>query len=103
MKQPATGSHLGEGIGHLSVGGKSVVGRNYSLQGSALADRRSAFGILGAGAVDGSTAYARLRETDNPYDIKLKQPNGTATVEDIIPIGDGVKSAPPEGKRSNFY
>jgi len=44
-----------------------------------------------------------LRETDNPYDIKLKQPNGTATVEDIIPIGDGVKSAPPAGKPSNFY
>jgi len=48
-------------------------------------------------------AYARLRKSDDPYDIKLKQPNATATVKDIIPIGDGVKSTPPAGKPSNFY
>jgi hypothetical protein len=103
VRRAATGSHLGEGTGHLSVGGKSGVGRNYGLQGSTLADSRSAFGILGAGSVDGSEAYARLRQSDNPYDIKLKQQSGTATVKDIIPIGDGVKSVPPAGKPSNFY
>lgn len=103
VRRAATGSHLGEGTGHLSVGGKSGYGRNYGLQGSTLADSRSAFGILGGGSVDGSEAYARLRKSDDPYDIKLKQPNATATVKDIIPIGDGVKSTPPAGKPSNFY
>ena len=103
MRRAATGSHLGEGTGHLTVGGKGGSGRNSSMQGSALADSRSAFGILGGGSVDGSAAYRRLRESDNPYDVKLKQPTGTATVKEIIPIGDDVKSATSARKPSNFY
>jgi len=103
VRRAATGSHLGEGTGHLSVGGKGGSGRNYSAQGNSLADSRSAFGILGGGSVDGSEAYSRLRETDNPYDIKLKQSKGTTTVGDIIPIGEDVKSAKSTRKPSNFY
>jgi hypothetical protein len=56
------------------------------------ADSYYAFGITGPGAVDGSIAFRQLRESDNPYDAKFKQqPVGTVTVEDVIPIGDGVQ------------
>jgi len=98
-----TGSHLGEGTGHMAVGGKGGSGRSCSKEGDALAESWNAFGIIGSGALDGSEAYRRLRETDDPYDVKLKQPTGTATVKDIIPIGDDAKSALSTRKSSNFY
>jgi hypothetical protein len=41
----------------------------------------------GGDAVDGSIAYRRLRESDNPYDPKFERlPLGTATVEPLVPV-----------------
>lgn len=93
VRRAATGSHLGAGMGPLLVGGRNTIGRNTF----------SAFDVTGAGAIDGSIAYRRSREADNPYDDKLKQPTGTVTVQDVIPGGDDVKSVPPGGKPSHFY
>ncbi len=102
VRRAATGSHLGEGTGHLTAGGRDVSGMNVNGKFKANTSTQTAFGITGAGAVDGSAAYSRLRTSDSPYDVKLKQPTGIATVKDIIPIGDGVpRSTEKDPKR--FY
>jgi hypothetical protein len=97
VKAGITGSRVG-GIGALRVGtpahnvkpvdlnvatGKPPVDGNTFGPG----------GILTGGSVDGTTAYRQLRESDNPYDPKfLRKPEGTATVEPIVPLPDDGKS-----------
>jgi hypothetical protein len=97
VKAGITGSRVG-GIGALRVGtpahnvkpvdlnvatGKPPVDGNTFGPG----------GILTGGSVDGATAYRQLRESDNPYDPKfLRKPEGTATVEPIVPLPDDGKS-----------
>jgi tetratricopeptide (TPR) repeat protein len=84
VRSNITGSHVGF-VGHLDVG--------TPYQG--VADHRprlpaaSSSGDIFAGGdeVDGSIAYRQLRESKNPYDPKFeRQPVGTATVEDLIPV-----------------
>jgi len=78
-----TGSHVGGGTGPVAVGGRTgQATRNIAQTNS--------FSITGAGAVDASIAYRQLIESDNPYDVRFKERKGTVTVEDVIPIGDGV-------------
>jgi hypothetical protein len=92
VRSEATGSHLGAATGPVLVGGRGDLGRNSKPIGSANSEAFYAFGVTGSGAIDGSVAYRQLRESNNPYDIKFKQsPAGTVTVEDVIPIGDGVE------------
>jgi hypothetical protein len=92
-RSETTGSHLGAPVSPVAVGGRGHMGTNVgSAFAAPQADSYYAFGITGPGAVDGSIAFRQLRESDNPYDAKFKQqPVGTVTVEDVIPIGDGVQ------------
>ena len=59
----------------------------------------NAFGITGPGAVDGSIAYRQMRESDNPYDAKFREPEGQVDVGDVIPVGDDVRRTPAGGPK----
>lgn len=48
----------------------------------------------GGHGVDGSIAYRRLFQTDDPYDPKLKAALGTATVGPLTPVQAGDSKAP---------
>ena len=93
VKAGMTGSHVGS-IGNLKVGGGGYNGHMADINAAtgkpALdANTFSAFGVLKGGSIDGSTAYSQLRASDNPYDPKfVRQPEGTATVEPIVPLPD---------------
>jgi hypothetical protein len=89
-----TGSRVGGGTGPLAVGGRTGVSNPRTKM-------VTAFDIQGAGTADGTLAYRQLRESDNPYDVKFKEPSGTVTVEDVIPIGDDVQH-PPQHRRFRF-
>lgn len=91
VKAGITGSRVG-GVGALRVG---VPAHNVKPVDINLATGKppvdgntfSPGGILTGGSVDGATAYRQLRESDNPYDPKfLRTPEGTATVEPIVPL-----------------
>lgn len=110
VRNEATGSHLGAGTGPVAVGGRDKTGMNVvndprsPTTSVANTSTQSAFGITGAGAVDGSIAYRQLRESDNPYDAKFTQPSGDVKVLDIIPIGESVKRKPESGREPpHFY
>jgi hypothetical protein len=101
VRNGRTGSHLGANTGPVLVGGRNKFGRNTALGGSALTESHYGFGVTGPGAIDASIAYRQLLESDDPYDVKFKQEKGTVTVEDVIPIGDGVQR-PPQRKQFLF-
>ncbi len=110
VRNEATGSHLGAGAGPMAVGGRDKGGMNvvndprHPTTSVANTSTQSAFGITGAGAVDGSIAYRQLRESDNPYDAKFAPPTGDVKVLDIIPIGESVKRKPATGREPpHFY
>ena len=100
VRNSATGSHLGAGMGHLSVGGRDRSGvnvvNNPKNPTSTVANTatQSAAGITGADAVDGSVAYRQMRESDNPYDVKFKEATGEVKVLDVIPIDASVLRKP---------
>lgn len=78
-----TGSRVGGATGPLAVGGRTG-------QATPKIWQTTSFSITGAGAIDGSIAYRQLIESDNPYDVRFKERKGSVTIEDIIPIGDGM-------------
>ena len=90
VRNGRTGSHLGANTDPVLVGGRNKFGRN-AAKGSALTETHYGFGVTGPGAIDASIAYRQLLESDNPYDVKFKQKKGTVTVEDLIPLGDGIQ------------
>ena len=101
VKAGITGSRVG-GVGALRVG---VPAHNVKPVDINLASGKppvdgntfSAGGILTGGSVDGTTAYRQLRESDNPYDPKFsRKPEGTATVEPMVPLPDEGKSGDPQ-------
>jgi Sel1 repeat len=102
VRNGVTGSHVGT-VGHLEVGIPDGAPR-YANVGAVAepvappqhpgqvakpkitivnpAGGTTAAEVVGANAVDGSLAYRALRETNDPYDPKLRRdPIGTATVE----------------------
>ena len=91
VRNSRTGSHLGAGTGPVLVGGRNQFGRAMGGGGPAPTESHYAFGVTGPGATDSSIAYRQLLESDNPYDVKFKQEKGTVTVEDLIPLGEGVQ------------
>jgi len=110
VRSEATGSHLGAGTGPVAVGGRDRTGMNVvndpnrPTTSVSNTSTQSAFGVTGAGAVDGSIAYRQLRESDNPYDAKFTQPTGEVKVLDIIPIGESVRRKPATGpEQPHFY
>jgi hypothetical protein len=58
----------------------------------------SAGEVTGAQGVDGSIAYGRLRESDNPYDPKFKSAIGTAKVGPLTPVKAGSSNDKKEDK-----
>ncbi|HEY0231212.1 MAG TPA: sel1 repeat family protein [Dokdonella sp.] len=97
VRRAATGSHLGENLGHLAVGGGGRPGADSGRM------MTTGFDLSGAGGVDGSMAYRRLNATNNPYDVKLEQPTGTTQVGDVIPVGDAGGTAPPNAGPSTNH
>ncbi len=105
VRNEATGSHIGGATGPMLVGGRDTTGmrvvsdpRNpHSAKASS--NTSTAFGITGPGAVDGSIAYRQMRESDNPYDPKFREPEGTVDVGDVIPVGDDVRRTPAGGPK----
>jgi hypothetical protein len=91
VRNNVTGSHVGS-IGHLLVGNGYNTGHvgNIGAEGGATPGPFSdtAFGVSGAGSVDGSVAYRQLHESDNPYDPKFESRPGTATVGPLVPLPD---------------
>jgi hypothetical protein len=96
VRASATGSHVGF-VGHLDVGtpgggltdasnpGMGSPEKNKENQakwGGANHTSSSSAEVFGGGMeVDGTVAYRQLRESDNPYDPKFRDPSiGTATV-----------------------
>lgn len=103
VKAGMTGSHVGS-VGSLKVGGGGYAGHlpDAGAMGKPALDGNtfSAFGVLKAGSIDGSTAYAQLRESDNPYDPKfVRPPEGTATVEPLVPLPEQKPDAAVDGDR----
>jgi hypothetical protein len=102
VRSEATGSHVGGATGPMKVGGRDTSGSNVVSNPNSPHDAKAnssthtSFGITGAGAVDGSIAYRDLRATDNPYDPKLRQPEGVVSVGDVIPISEKVRRTQPE-------
>jgi len=102
VRSEATGSRVGGATGPMVVGGRNTSGSNVVSnpnsphETKANSSTHSAFGITGAGAVDGSIAYRDLRATDNPYDPKLRAPEGQVSVGDVIPVSDSVRRTPAE-------
>lgn len=110
VRNAATGSHVGASAGPVAVGGWDKGGMNVvndpnqPTTSVANTSTQSGFGVTGSGAVDGSIAYRQLRESDNPYDPKFRQPNADVKVLDVIPLGEGVRRQPPAGpKPPSFY
>jgi len=105
VRNEATGSHIGGGTGPVQVGGRDATGmRVVSDPGNphaakANSSTNNAFGITGPGAVDGSIAYRQMRESDNPYDAKFREPEGQVDVGDVIPVGDDVRRTPAGGPK----
>jgi hypothetical protein len=96
VRTSVTGSHVGF-VGHLDVGtagggsadpsnpGQGSEERNQEYQrkfgGAYHAASSSAEVFNGGQEVDGTIAYRQLRQSDNPYDPKFRDPAlGTATV-----------------------
>ena len=100
VKAGMTGSRVGS-VGNLKVGGGGYAGHMPDLNaqtGKPALDGNtfSAFGILKGGSIDGSTAYSQLRDSDNPYDPKfVRPPEGTATIEPLVPLPDQKTDATP--------
>jgi hypothetical protein len=100
VKAGMTGSHVGS-VGNLKVGGGGYAGHMADLNtatGKPALDANtfSAFGVLKGGSMDGSTAYSQLRDSDNPYDPKfVRTPEGTATVEPLVPLPEEKANAAP--------
>ena len=108
VKAGMTGSHVGS-IGNLKVGGGGYNGHMADLNaatGKPVLDGNtfSAFGVLKGGSIDGSTAYAQLRDSDNPYDPKfVAPPEGHATVEPLVPLPDQkAPDSPADGRPNNI-
>jgi hypothetical protein len=84
VRSNITGSHVGF-VGHLDVGTpyQGVADHRPGLPAASSSGEI----FMGGDEVDGSIAYRQLRESKNPYDPKFeRQPVGTATVEDLIPV-----------------
>jgi len=99
VRHEMTGSHVGASGGRLDVGtptGVPTVGKTFTAtDGAAQAHpltASTAGDVAGADTVDGTIAYRRLRETNNPYDPKFDPVSGTATVEAPIPAGEKTKN-----------
>ncbi|MGA9421927.1 MAG: sel1 repeat family protein [Rhodanobacteraceae bacterium] len=95
----ATGSHLGF-VGNLQVGANDPVGSSQKTPdqgaGSIGSVATTASNLTGGKQIDGSVAYRRLRETDNPYDPRFAPVTGTATVGPIsADESDADKAAKP--------
>lgn len=86
VRRAATGSHLGEGMGPMKVGGLGRYGADHGAQ------IVNGWEATGPGSVDAAVAYSRLRSTANPYDDALRQTTGTTNVGELIPISDEVKA-----------
>ena len=109
VRASATGSHVGS-IGHLDVGtpaggmndasnprmGSPEKDKDFQHKwGGANHTSSSSAEIFGGGlVVDGSLAYGQLRESDNPYDPKFRNPAlGTATVGKPTTVKDKSKDS----------
>jgi hypothetical protein len=105
VRNEATGSHVGGGTGPVLVGGRDTSGMTVvsnpdkPMAAKANTSTNTAFGITGGGAVDGSIAYRQMRESDNPYDPKFREPEGQVDVGDVIPVGDDVRRTPEGGPK----
>jgi hypothetical protein len=105
VRNEATGSHIGGATGPMVVGGRDATGmRVVSDPGNPTAAKANsstatAAGITGSGAIVGSIAYRQMRESDNPYDPKFREPDGQVDVGDVIPVGDDVRRTPANGPK----
>jgi len=102
VRNNMTGSHVGF-AGNVTVGGSQpgiapapLPAGASSARGGAHSGATTAGDVAGAEVVNGATAYRQLRESDNPYDPKFKNPSiGTATVEALVPVKDKSDVAAP--------
>jgi hypothetical protein len=105
VRNEATGSHVGGATGPMVVGGRDASGMRvvsdpeHPTVAKANSSTSTAAGITGPGAVDGSIAYRQMRESDNPYDPKFREPEGQVEVGDVIPVGDDVRRTPANGPK----
>lgn len=77
----------------LKVGGSNIKGFRVNSSGPTGPGEAT-----GAQGVDGSIAYRRLQESDNPYDPRFKNSIGTATVGPLAPVKPGSSSETAEDK-----
>jgi TPR repeat protein len=101
VKASMTGSRVGDGAVHLSVGG----GDDRSSQRISPRAVVNAWGAFAGAATDGSLGYEQFRLSDNPYDpIFLQDKNGTATVGPITPLkaGDQQSQKQTDNNDHNF-
>jgi hypothetical protein len=111
VRNSATGSHLGAGIGEMVIGSRNMNNANvfkdsatHSPVAVANSITNTPAGVTGAGAIDSSIAYRQLRATDNPYDPRFDQSAGEVTVRDLVPVGDNdAQHSAADKKQEHYY